>query len=204
MSDDDAKRVIGIVLFAEFETLDVFGPVQMLGRLPGHRLVVVTEDGRPARSSQGIETVAHHGFADAPAIDVLLVPGGMGARREVENGAMLDFLRERSAAARWTASVCTGAALLAKAGLLDGRRATTNKVAFDWVAGLAAQVNWQKRARWVADGRFYTSSGVSAGTDMALALVAALYGRDEAEAAAARAEYVWNDDPDNDPFAIDG
>ncbi len=196
-----SKR-IGIVVYDDFETLDVFGPVQMWGRLPDHELVIISQDGRPVRSSQGVVTQAAFGFADAPPLDVLMVPGGMGARKQVDNAALLEFLRTRSAAARWTTSVCTGAALLARAGLLDGRSATTNKLAFDWASGQSARVRWQRRARWVVDGTVMTSSGVSAGTDMALALVERLYGRAAAEEAAKTAEYVWNDDPGSDPFAL--
>jgi putative intracellular protease/amidase len=193
---------IGIILFDQFETLDVFGPVQMLGRLPDFQLVAITQDGAPATSSQGLATVAHHSFADAPQLDILLVPGGMGTRKEVENPVLLDFLRRQSDGADYVTSVCTGSALLAKAGILDGLRATTNKMGFDWVAGQSDQVAWQPHARWVVDGKFLTSSGVSAGTDMALALVAKLYDRATADKTAREAEYVWNDDPDQDPFAI--
>ena len=91
--------------------------------------------------------------------------------------------------------------LLAKAGILDGRRATTNKVAFAWVASQSSRVDWQKTARWVVDGKFMTSSGVSAGTDMALGLVEKLYGRAMADSVARAAEYRWNNDPADDPFA---
>ena len=194
---------IGIVLFDGFETLDVFGPIQMLGRLPQHKLVAVSQTGAPAASSQGLSTVVHHAFADAPQFSVLLVPGGMGTRAEIGNTVLLDFLRRQAGYAGWVTSVCTGAALLAKAGLLDGRRATTNKAAFAWVTSQSDKVMWQPRARWVVDGNVLTSSGVSAGTDMALALVERLYDRDTAEAAARRAEYVWNDNSDDDPFALD-
>ncbi|WP_420136927.1 DJ-1/PfpI family protein [Sphingomonas sp.] len=197
------QKRIGIILFNEFETLDVFGPVQMLGRLPDYRLVAITQDGTAVTSSQGLISLAHHAFLDAPHLDILLVPGGMGTRREIENLVLLDFLRARSDDADYVTSVCTGAALLAKAGILDGRNATTNKAAFDWVAGQSDKVAWQRHARWVADGKFMTSSGVSAGTDMALALVASLHDRDTAEKTAREAEYVWNDDPHKDPFAID-
>jgi transcriptional regulator GlxA family with amidase domain len=194
---------IGIVLFDRFETLDVFGPVQMLGRLPRHRLVAVSETGAPVASSQGLSTIVQHSFANAPQFHVLLVPGGEGTRNEIGNALLLDFLRRQGAQAAWIASVCTGAALLARAGLLDGRRATTNKAAFDWVAGQSDTVAWQRRARWVVDGNVLTSSGVSAGTDMALALVERLTDRAKAEETAKIADYVWNEDPDDDPFALD-
>ncbi|MCP4821297.1 MAG: DJ-1/PfpI family protein, partial [Shimia sp.] len=102
-------------------------------------------------------------------------------------------------------SVCTGSALLARAGLLDGRAATTNKLAFDWVRGVSQTetVEWQRSARWVKDGKFYTSSGVSAGTDMSLQVIADLLGAEAAEQAAFWAEYEENNDADNDPFAIE-
>jgi transcriptional regulator GlxA family with amidase domain len=130
-----------------------------------------------------------------------LVPGGFGTRREVGNGALLQWLAGASERAEVVASVCTGSALLAKAGVLDGRRATTNKNAFDWVVSQGPKVQWQGRARWVEDGKFITSSGVSAGTDMALALIARLCGIAQARQVAHWAEYVWNEDSTDDPFA---
>ncbi|MET3650275.1 DJ-1/PfpI family protein [Phyllobacterium ifriqiyense] len=200
---DSAKsKVIGIIIFNDFETLDVFGPVQMWGRLPSHRLIFISPDGRPARSAQGAVIEANHSFENAPQLDVLMVPGGMGTRKLANDPALLAFVRKQHQQTSWTTSVCTGAAILARAGVLDGRRATTNKVAFDWVAGQSEKVCWIGSARWVIDGKLITSSGVSAGTDMALSLVTELYGQEAAEEAAAVAEYRWNDDPDNDPFAV--
>lgn len=200
--DNEKRKLIGIVIFNDFETLDVFGPVQMWGRLSGHRVVFISPDGRPAHSAQGAVIEASYSFEDAPQSDVLMVPGGMGTRKLVNDPATLAFVRMQHQHTSWTTSVCTGAAILARAGVLDGRRATTNKVAFDWVASQSAKVQWLGRARWVVDGKLVTSSGVSAGTDMALSLVTNLYGRGAAEEVAAVAEYVWNDDPYNDPFAI--
>ena len=193
---------IGIVLFPDFETLDVFGPVQMWGRLPDHEVVIVSEDGRPVKSSQGLTTSAMYSFRTSPQLEVLMVPGGTGARAAVNNPALLEFLRKQSKRTEWTTSVCTGSALLAKAGILDGRSATTNKLAYRWVTSQSANVRWQASARWVVDGKYVTSSGVSAGTDMALALVEKLYGRAAAEEAARIAEYTWNDNPNDDPFAV--
>ena len=198
----EKRKCIGIIVYEQFETLDVFGPVQMWGRLPEHNLAIISQDGRPARSAHGIAIEPHFSFENASNLDVLMIPGGMGARREVNNDALLAFLRTRSAEARWTTSVCTGSALLAKAGLLDGRRATSNKLAFDWATTQSPRVQWQRQARWVADSPFMTSSGVSAGTDLALALVEHLYDRAIAERIAKTAEYVWNDDPSSDPFAL--
>jgi transcriptional regulator GlxA family with amidase domain len=98
-------------------------------------------------------------------------------------------------------SVCTGAALLARSGLLDNRRATTNKMNFAWVAGNGPKVNWIKEARWVEDGKFWTSSGISAGIDMALAVIAQISSSETADQVATRMEYDWHRDAHLDPFA---
>jgi putative intracellular protease/amidase len=110
--------------------------------------------------------MADYSLADCPRIDVMLVPGGIGTRREVQTALLLDWLRQRAAQAEIVSSVCTGAALLARAGLLDGRRATSNKLSFKWVTEQGPAVEWiLRQARWVEDGKFATSSGVSAGID---------------------------------------
>tara|TARA_B100000678_G_scaffold23668_1_gene18012 strand:+ start:1474 stop:2280 length:807 start_codon:yes stop_codon:yes gene_type:complete len=198
-----AKKKLAIVLFPDFETLDVFGPVEMWGRLPDYEVVMVSEHGGLVRSSQGVETKATYSFADAPQFDILMIPGGGGTRREVNNPAMLDFLRRQDRGTEYTTSVCTGAAVLAKAGLLAGHKATTNKRAWTWATSQDGKVDWQPSARWVVDGKYVTSSGVSAGTDMALGLVERLYGRERAIQTAQGAEYIWNDVATDDPFAVD-
>ena len=105
------------------------------------------------------------------------------------------------ATAVYTLSVCTGSGLLAHAGVLDGNRATTNKAAIHWVADQSPQVTWVPQARWVEDGTIFTSSGVSAGMEMALGAITRMHGRAAAEEAAKWAEYTWHDDADHDPFA---
>ncbi|GAB2178804.1 DJ-1/PfpI family protein [Dongia sp. agr-C8] len=196
------KRTVGVLLFERFELLDVFGPLEMLGMLPEDFAIrLVSEQTEVVDSAQGPQVVIDDFFVDHHPYDVLLVPGGMGTRREVDNQALLDWLVQAAGRAEIVASVCTGSALLAKAGLLDGRRATTNKNAFDWVVSQGPKVEWQRRARWVEDGKFWSSSGVSAGTDMALALIARLCGTGRARQVAHWAEYVWNEDSTDDPFA---
>ena len=101
-------------------------------------------------------------------------------------------------------SVCTGSALLAATGLLNGLEATTNKRAFDWVRGTNPPVLWQGTARWTHSGKFYTSSGVSAGMDMTLGFIADVAGIDQAQVQAHRCEYLWNQDPSHDPFSSSG
>lgn len=203
MDQPKKPKKLGIILFNNFETLDVFGPVEMWGRLPDYEVVMVSEHGGPVKSAQGPATVAAFSFETAPQLEILMIPGGGGTRIEVNNPAMLAFLRKQDRGTEFTTSVCTGAAVLAKAGILDGRKATTNKRAYKWATSQSAAVQWQGRARWVVDGKYVTSSGVSAGTDMALGLVEKLYGRAKATEIAQGAEYVWNSDPHNDPFAVD-
>ena len=114
---------------------------------------------------------------------------------------LIDFIRSRSSEAEIVMSVCTGAALLARAGLLDGRRATTNKRAFAWPVSQGPYVNWIRQARWIEDGKFVTSSGISAGIDMALAVIGRRYGGETAGDIAAAMEYEWHRDAHWDPFA---
>ena len=193
---------VAIVLFEGFETLDAMGPLEMFSCYPDtFRLVQVAEKAGPVTSAQGTAAVASEGFAQPMRHDMLLVPGGPGARVEAENGVMLDWLRAQATDATYVTSVCTGSLILGKAGLLDGLKATTNKIAFDSVASECPGVDWVRQARWVEAGKFWTSSGVSAGMDMSLALIAHYLGRKAAEKAAVWTEYMWNDDPNNDPFA---
>jgi transcriptional regulator GlxA family with amidase domain len=199
-----SEKILGALLFEGFELLDMFGPLEAWGMLAaqgGWRVATIAERAGAVASAQGVQAVAEFGFEEGPAVDVLLVPGGIGTRRELANQALLEWLRERSATAQLVTSVCSGSALLAAAGLLDGLRATSNNMSFHWVAAQGPKVAWVKQARWVEDGRFFTSSGVSAGIDMTLAVIAKLAGQEAAEKIAVRMEYDWHRDPAWDPFA---
>jgi len=199
---DGRKRRLGCLVFPGFELLDVFGPLELFGVLRDHfEIVVVAEHGGPIASAQGPEVVAAQSFADCPAVDLLLVPGGVGTRREVDNRRLIEWVGKCAERAELTMSVCTGAGLLARAGVLDGRRATTNKRNFAWPVSQGPRVEWVREARWVEDGDVFTSSGVSAGMDMALAVIARLAGPQAAEEAALNSEYEWHRDPAWDPFA---
>jgi transcriptional regulator GlxA family with amidase domain len=195
---------LGALLFEGFELLDVFGPLEAFGHLAPSgkcQIIMVAERAGAVPSAQGPQAIADYDFANCPKIQMLLVPGGFGTRREASNPRLIDFLQRRSAQADLVMSVCTGAGLLARAGLLDGRRATTNKQVFEWPASQGPRVNWVRQARWVEDGKFVTSSGISAGIDMALAVIGQRFGSDTAEAIAIAIEYEWRRDPDRDPFA---
>ena len=192
---------VGVVLYEGFEVLDVYGPVEMWGNVSEFDVFMVAEAKGPVRSAQGIATVATYSFDDAPHIDILMVPGGNGTIPQLKNQKLLEFLQSRHASSTWTTSVCTGSALLAKAGILDGLQATSNKAFFSLAKNQSDKVQWVERARWVEDGKVFTSSGVSAGTDMSLALVGRILGVDRARQLATQLEYQWHEDKDVDPFA---
>ncbi|KAK9832752.1 hypothetical protein WJX81_008413 [Elliptochloris bilobata] len=179
--------------------------------------VFVAERRGPVVSAQDAVTVAEHDFSSCPELDILVVPGGRGTRTEIKNAALLAWVRDVKALHKL--SVCTGAALLAVTGLLAGKRATTNKLAFDWVASLtedaasapiapAAVTEQPSGTQWVREARYidggdgiWTAAGVSAGMDMALAFIASVRGQAQAEEAARFAEYSgnWQDGAD-DPW----
>jgi transcriptional regulator GlxA family with amidase domain len=197
-----AQKTLGVLLFPEFELLDVFGPLEAFGHAKDFfRIVTVAERPGPVTSAQGPRAVADFGFDDCPALDIVLVPGGMGTRREVDNVSLVDWIARQATRAETLTSVCTGAALLAKAGVLDGRRATSNKRAFAWVTEQGPKVDWVRQARWVDDGNVVTSSGVSAGIDMALHLIGRIAGPALRDDIATRMEYEWHADAAHDPFA---
>jgi transcriptional regulator GlxA family with amidase domain len=196
-------KTLGIVLFPGFETLDVFGPLEMFGMLTEQlSIVLISEQKGLIKSVQGQETQTNFSWSDAPHLHYLLVPGGIGTRTEVNNEPLINWIKNRSATADLTLSVCTGAALLARAGVLDGHKATTNKLAFDWVKTQGPKVDWIKTARLVDDGTVITSSGISAGIDMSLYVISRLFGEEIRNKIAKKAEYILNTDPSNDPFQV--
>lgn len=200
--------VLGAIVYEGFELLDLFGPLEMFTALPAEALevVMVAQTAGPVKAGSMAGSpmpcvVADYSFDDAPPLDILLLPGGVGTFTELENEKLLGFLAARAQQAMITSSVCSGSALLAKAGLLDGRRATSNKMFFNLAVAQSDQVDWVEQARWVDDGDRVTSSGVSAGIDMSLAIIARLFGMAQAQAIANGAEYTWHRDADTDPFA---
>lgn len=197
-----AKRTVAALIFPGFELLDLYGPLEMLGmREDEFSLLLVSTDHREIKSSAGPASLADRTLTDSSDYDILLMPGGMGTRLELTNGKLLAWIGETAERAEIVATVCTGSVLLAATGLIDGHRATTNKSAFQWVESTRPAVHWQRRARWVEDGKYLTSSGVSAGMDMSLRLISRLLGRDAALETARWAEYRWQEDSTDDPFA---
>ena len=194
-------KTIGVILYPGFEVLDVYGPVEMWANVPEFNVIMIAEEQGPVMSAQGVATIADYSFDNAPALDIVMVPGGIGTRTELLNETFLSYLRQVHAESEYTTSVCTGSALLAKAGILDGLSATSNKRAFYLAEEQSSEVDWIVDARWVESGKVLTSSGVSAGIDMALGLVAKTHGINSARMLASTLEYIWHEDANNDPFA---
>lgn len=201
MTDSPRKRRVSVVLFEGFELLDVFGPVELLSHVPHVTVDYVGPHPGPVRSSQGAQIVADLSYPQLATPDIVLVPGGTGTRRLVTDGAFLSWLAETGEHSQLLVSVCTGSAVLAAAGLLEGYRATSNKLAFTWAYTFGRNVGWEPHARWVEDRDRWTSSGVAAGMDMTAALIASLFGPGVREAAVIRAEYQPQTDSTVDPFA---
>lgn len=194
---------VNILLFPDFETLDAFGPVEVLGYIEEYRLRYVSMTGGTIRSKQGIDVLTE-AVEEIDPYGILLVPGGQGTRALVNDADFVMHLAALATKSRYCLTVCTGSALLAKTGLLDYKRATSNKKAFEWVASINARVRWAGSARWVSDQKYYTSSGVSAGIDMVLGFISEQFGAGKAQEIAEYIEYIWNADPDDDPFAQQG
>lgn len=193
---------VAVLLFDGVAVLDFAGPFEVLTRArlePGFEsrrtedealfdVFTVAKTTEPVTATGGIVVVPRHSFADAPRIDLLLVPGGFGTRPLLQDAETIDWIRRTAATARRTASVCTGALLLARAGLLDGRRATTHWGAFGLLTSLARDVTVDREARFVDDG-VMTSAGVASGMDLALHIVETLFGRAVADETARYLEY---------------
>jgi transcriptional regulator GlxA family with amidase domain len=195
-------RTLGVLLFPGFELLDAYGPMELWGNLRNKvKIVTIATNRGEIASTQGPKTIADYGYNDAPHLDLILVPGGMGILQFLKDTATLEWLRERAGKAEIVMSVCNGASLLAAAGILDGRTATTNKMLWKMATEPGPKVRWVKKARWVDDGTIVTASGVSAGMDMSLAVITRLYGKEVAEWLARLTEYEPHSDPDWDPFA---
>lgn len=192
---------VDILLFDKFETLDVFGPIEVLGRLKDtFDLNFISVKGGLVKSSQGVQ-VHTTAYKNEENIDkILLIPGGAGTRELVNDDEFIDYIKSISMRTKYILSVCTGSALLARSEILNGRKATSNKRAFEWVTKQNSSVLWVNEARWVRDGNIYTSSGVSAGIDMSLGFIADLLGKEKALEISKGIEYLWNEDSSYDPF----
>ncbi len=184
---------IGLLLFEDAEELDFVGPWEVFTMAAKGcddiSVVTLAERAGPLRCAKGLRVLPDHTLADAPALDVVLVPGGQGTRREVENPVVLDWLRQVAPRLSWITSVCTGSLVLCGAGLALGRRVTTHWAFVESLRKRFPDVEVLDRVRYVRDGRLCTAAGVSAGIDMALWLTGQLWGVDRARETQRMMEY---------------
>lgn len=196
------KKHVGIVLFDDIEVLDFCGPFEVFSvtRLSEEKrraepspfeVSLIAETLSPITTTGGMRVIPQYSFENSPPIDILVVPGGWGTRRELNNPVMLAWLSKRAAEVELLTSVCTGSMLLGFAGLLDGLHATTHWRSLEWMRDSFPGVIVEYEQRVVADGRVFTSAGISAGIDMALKVVVRYCGEEIARATAAQMEYPF-------------
>ena len=195
-------RTVGILIFDEVEVLDFCGPFEVfsVSRPEGvkddearlFQVFTVAEEEKIVRCRGGLLVEPHYTFKNAPPLDIIVVSGGQGARRERHNQKLLDWLEAQDKRTELTLSVCTGAFLLAERGLLDGKRATTHWGSVSFMRETYPQVEMLEEVRYVDEGRIVTSAGISAGIDMSLHVVEKLHGRAVAVWTARRMEYEWD------------
>ena len=193
---------VTVFLFDDFTSIDALGPTEVLSKLNKiYKIEYFSRNGGPISSSTG--AVIHTEKIKEPSgSDVLIVPGGFGTRNLVNDTDFISLLEKLVSKAEYVLSICSGSALLAKSGCLNDKRATGNKLSWDWVISQNSNVKWVKKARWVVDGKFYSSSGVTAGIDMTLGFVSDIHGYETARKISNAMEYLWNENKDNDPFCF--
>ena len=191
------SRGLAILLFDDVEVLDFSGPFEVFSVAsrqtdpPAFDVFTVAEKAGPVVARNGLSVNPRHTLADCPKPDMLLVPGGLGTRTEMNNGPLIDWISRTADDAELVLSVCTGALLLGKAGLLDGREATTHHVGFDLLREIAPTATLHEDRRYVDNGKIIASAGIAAGIDMSLYVVERLLGQDVAAATARHMEYPW-------------
>lgn len=198
------QLTVVFLLFPGITQLDFTAPAQALCRMPGARLVGAAAEIGPIPTDCGFSILPTHAFADCPQADILCVPGGHGVSNALAEPATLEFIRDQAADAQWVTSVCTGAFLLGRAGLLDSKRATTHW-AYTHLLPLVGAVH--APARVVEDGRTVTCGGVTSGLDFALTLIARIHGDDIAQSIQLAIEYdpappFPGGHPDHAPVAV--
>lgn len=204
------RKQVGILIFENVEVLDFCGPFEVFSvtRLNEEKrreepspfnVFLVAETKEPIVATGGMKVLPDYDLDDCPTLDILVVPGGWGTRREMNNERLLRWIAERSRQVETLTSVCTGALLLGKTGLLDGKSATTHWRSLDWMQELFPKVTVEKQQHVVEDGALLTSAGISAGIDMALKVVSRYCGEAIAKATAKHMEYPF---PENNARRI--
>jgi transcriptional regulator GlxA family with amidase domain len=201
------QLTVGILLFDDAEVLDFCGPFEVFsvtGRLTATgnnqggtdtaiNVYLLAQSARPVKALGNFLVHPHYTLRNHPALDVLIIPGGWGVWAAVKEDEVVAWVRRMAESATLMSSVCTGAFLLGRAGLLDGRKATTHWKSLDRLGEEFPHTDVQRGVRWVDEGNLVTSAGIEAGIDMSLHLVERLLGRDAAEITAKRMEYRWQE-----------
>lgn len=196
------RKKTGILVFPDVEVLDFCGPFEVFAvtRLSEAKrreepspfeVFLVAETAGPVVTAGGMQVLPEHGFDDCPPLDILVVPGGWGTRRAMNDERLIGWIAQRAGEVEILAAVCTGALLLGKAGLLEGRRATTHWRSLDWMEELFPATRVERQLHFVEEGTLFTSAGISAGIDMTLKIVARVCGETVARAAARQMEYPF-------------
>ena len=196
---------VGILVFPNVEVLDFCGPYEVFSvtRLNEERrreepspfeVLLIAERAEPVVATGGLRVIPDATLEACPALEILVVPGGWGTRKEISNPRVVMWIAERAKEVETLTSVCTGAMLLGQAGVLDGRRATTHWRSLDWMRQSFPAVTVEDKLHVVEDGRVLTSAGISAGIDMALLVVARHVGEAVGRATARHMEYPFPDD----------
>jgi transcriptional regulator GlxA family with amidase domain len=199
------RKRVGILIFPDVEVLDFCGPFEVFSvtRLNEQlrreepspfEVLLVAERAGTVTTTGGMKVTPDHTLDTCPPLDVLVVPGGWGTRAEIGNARLLDWIRTRAAQVETLTSVCTGSMLLGRAGLLDGRHATTHWRSLQWMRDSFPAVTVEEKLHVVEDGHVLTSAGISAGIDMALRVVARYHGEAVARNTARNMEYRYPDD----------
>ena len=193
------SRTVGILIFEDVEVLDFCGPFEAFSVARPHgetsdesrlfKVGTIAETNEIISCRGGLLVQPHHTIHDHPPLDIIVIPGGRGTNQVIENQVVLDWIAAQAAKIELTTSVCTGAFLLAKVGLLDGKAATTHWGSIDWLRDNFPQVDVRDDARFVDHGNVISSAGVSAGIDMSLHVIGRLYGQDTADWTARHMEY---------------
>ena len=196
------QKRVGILIFDDVEVLDFCGPFEVfsvvrmneekrLEEPSPFEVILVAEKGGLVKTSGGMRVMPDHNTETCPPLDILLVPGGWGTRREIGNVHLIEWIAERAHRAEVVTSVCTGSMLLGRAGLLKNRRATTHWNMLGWMRDSFPDTIVEDRLHVVEDGNIFTSAGISAGIDLSLLVVARYFGEEISRATAARMEYPY-------------
>ncbi|NIO06418.1 MAG: DJ-1/PfpI family protein [Proteobacteria bacterium] len=199
------RKRVGILIFPNVEVLDFCGPYEVFSvthlneekrreEPSPFELLLIAEKEDSVVATGGLRVLPDCTLVNCPSLDILVVPGGWGTRREIDNASLIDWIAERGNQVETLTSVCTGAILLGRAGLLDGRRATTHWRSLDWMRELFPRVTVEDQLHVVEDGHVLTSAGISAGIDMALRVVARYFGEAVARNTARYMEYAFPED----------